>query len=176
MWQVSCVNIAQRAVLNVHLIFYLHAQLTLLLKREQLWNTVLQHCPAMLAAEMNCMNTCDQTCFVLTGLNNTFVIEWLELYQHILEFIYTLYTDRIKLHRDESFWLCVSLYCIKCMLDHVNVGNKIHTTTKEWFNWPLGEIWAFFQITSLELTVLVSCNGFERQLVPYFFTKKLLLS
>ena len=66
--------------------------------RERLWNIVIQQCPGSLAVEMNSMDNISKTAFVLTGLNNSFIREWIEIYKHLLDFIYTVYANRIKLN------------------------------------------------------------------------------
>ena len=64
-------------------------------RREVLWNEIAKECPEKLLKEMGCMNSVKKTSFLLTGLNNTFIVEWTSLFEKIVQFIYNVYKERL---------------------------------------------------------------------------------
>ena len=66
-------------------------------QRKKLWFSVLNACPKALANDIERMDVKQKTAFLLTGLGNNFVKEWMYIYDQILDFVYSLYIDRIKL-------------------------------------------------------------------------------
>ena len=64
--------------------------------RQLYWNRVLENCPHRLVQEMNLMNLEQKTALLLSCFNNTFIDEWIPLYNAVVNFIYNLYKQRCE--------------------------------------------------------------------------------
>ena len=69
-------------------------------KHDQLWSKVLKTCPSKLEKELMMMNSHDKTAFLLTGLNNSYMEEWVNIFEAVLDFVYETYLDHVLLHRN----------------------------------------------------------------------------
>ena len=63
--------------------------------RVVMWQKVVEQCPPALLRDMMSLSAEDKTAFLLSGLCNTFINEWMPLYQAIANYIYKLYITRI---------------------------------------------------------------------------------
>ena len=64
---------------------------------ERLWKPITLHCPNSLLIDINNMNNRSKTSFFLSCLNSSFVIEWMQLYEAIINFICSMYNDRVHI-------------------------------------------------------------------------------
>ena len=65
--------------------------------RRDLWNKVMLMSPSeVLNREMCSMSWTKLSTFILSGLHNSFVPEWKEFFDAMCEFVYKLYTQRVK--------------------------------------------------------------------------------
>ena len=70
------------------------------LKRNLHWPEVLSYMPQAMARCLNDSNDMNKTRFILTGLNGSYVAEWIPLYSKIMIFVTQLYSERDKLCRN----------------------------------------------------------------------------
>ena len=59
------------------------------------WSKVQENLPRGLLQEINVMNNEQKAALLITGLNNSFTIEWLPLYDALANFIYVLYKQYV---------------------------------------------------------------------------------
>ena len=63
-------------------------------KRLPLWQSILNCCPDQLSRELRQMPIDDRVVFLLSGLGNSFIPEWSNLYNAIAKFVHILYYSR----------------------------------------------------------------------------------
>ena len=63
--------------------------------RDLCWSELLRNCPKSLANELKQMPAQEKTAFLLSGMRNCFTVDWICIYEKILNFIYTMYSNRI---------------------------------------------------------------------------------
>ena len=75
-------------------------------RRSELWEGIRASCPPALYHEIMNMTIDIRMSFILSGLNNSFIPEWQSLFSACLQFINSLYVERlhakIMLHNDDS--------------------------------------------------------------------------
>ena len=59
-------------------------------KREVLWNNVLELCPRALIIGLDNMSNKDLCVFILNGLNSKYIMEWGFLYSALVTFMYEM--------------------------------------------------------------------------------------
>ena len=62
------------------------------------WKNVENECPKGLLDSLNSMSCFNKAAFLISGLGNAFVSEWMILYERIIDFVNTLYIQRLKLN------------------------------------------------------------------------------
>ena len=61
-----------------------------------LWNNVISEAPFAMLAELGLMSPWQRTRFFMSGLGDSFIPEWENLYDAVLEFIFTMYKCRLR--------------------------------------------------------------------------------
>jgi endonuclease/exonuclease/phosphatase family metal-dependent hydrolase len=89
-----CCFCDERSVENVtHILFECKENHEL---RAKLWGNVIECCPDALCQQIKYMSASEKTSLMLTGLNNSFINEWMPLYRSVMNYIYKIYISRIK--------------------------------------------------------------------------------
>ena len=62
--------------------------------RQSMWPKVINCMPSGMASDVSAMRTGEITTFIISGLRGKFIIEWVDVYENMARFIYTMYKER----------------------------------------------------------------------------------
>ena len=65
--------------------------------RTMLWEQLSKTIPGTLLKEIDAMHMEEKAAFITSCLNNTFTLEWLDMYNSIAIFIHDMYTKRCNM-------------------------------------------------------------------------------
>ena len=65
--------------------------------RQLLWNNVIRYAPNAMCLELENMNSKKKCVFIMTGLHGSYIREWSDLYEAILNFCFKMYQQRREL-------------------------------------------------------------------------------
>ena len=80
-----------------HILFKCRAQ-NLVQARTNQWQNILSVMPPAMLDHVNSLNDEDKTSFILTGLNSSYIPEWLPIYTNISVYISQMYSIRDSLY------------------------------------------------------------------------------
>ena len=58
-----------------------------------MWQDVIKACPKQLAVELNSMSPSKRVNFILNAMNNSYIVEWNDVYVKLVDFIHDMWTD-----------------------------------------------------------------------------------